>query len=269
MTLDRSATVLGDPRRLEQIVWNLAWNAVKFTQPSGRISIRLEQANHEVVLTVADTGVGIASKFLPHVFEWFRQADARARSQSGLGLGLGIVRHIVRLHGGSVRAESRGEGQGATFVVTLPAHVADNAAVGQPASRSVPRSLATSLRDVRIILVEDDDDTRELLRLALERAGAAVDAVASAKEARREIMDDAHDVVISDIRMPEEDGYSLIQSLRNAGISTPAIALTALARREDADAARAAGFQLHIAKPIDTAGLIDAVSRLVQDHTVH
>jgi signal transduction histidine kinase/ActR/RegA family two-component response regulator len=269
MTLDRSAIVLGDPRRLEQIVWNLAWNAVKFTQASGRISIRLEQVNHEAVLTVADTGVGIASKFLPHVFEWFRQADARARSQSGLGLGLGIVRHIVRLHGGSVRAESRGEGQGATFVVTLPAHVAENAAAGQPASRSVPRPLATSLRDVRIILVEDDDDTRELLRLALERAGAAVDAVASAKEARREIMDDAHDVVISDVRMPEEDGYSLIQSLRNAGISTPAIALTALARREDADAARAAGFQLHIAKPIDTAGLIDAVSRLIQDHTVH
>src|SRR4029079_2838184 len=178
MTLDRSAIVLGDPRRLEQVVWNLAWNAVKFTQPSGRISIKLEQANHEAVLTVADTGVGISSKFLPHVFDWFRQADARARSQSGLGLGLGIARHIVRLHGGSVRAESRGEGQGATFVVTLPTHVADGAAVGQAVSRSASRPLATSLKDVRIILVEDDDDTRELLRLALERAGADVDAVA-------------------------------------------------------------------------------------------
>ncbi len=268
MALDRSAMVLGDPRRLEQVVWNLAWNAVKFTQSSGRISIKLEQANHEAVLTVADTGVGISSKFLPHVFDWFRQADARARSQSGLGLGLGIARHIVRLHGGSVRAESRGEGQGATFIVTLPTHVAQSAAVGQPASRPASRPLA-SLRDVRIILVEDDDDTRELLRLALEGAGADVDAVASAKEARREIMDDAPDVLISDVRMPDEDGYSLIQSLRTAGISTPAIALTALARREDADAARAAGFQLHLAKPIDTAGLIDAVSRLVQDHTVH
>src|SRR5262245_26203241 len=269
MTLDRLAIVVGDPRRLEQVVWNLVWNAVKFTQPSGRISIRLVQANHEAVLTVADTGVGISSKFLPHVFDWFRQADARARSQSGLGLGLGIARHIVRLHGGSVRAESRGEGQGATFVVTLPIHAAESAAVGPSASRSAPRPLATSLRDVRIILVEDDDDTRELLRLALEQAGAAVDAVASAKEARREIMDDAPDVVISDVRMPGEDGYQLIQSLRNAGISTPAIALTALARREDGDAARAAGFQLHLAKPIDTAGLIDAISRLVQDHTVH
>ncbi len=269
MTLDRSAIVLGDPRRLEQVIWNLAWNAVKFTQPSGRISITLQQANHEAVLTVADTGVGISSSFLPHVFDWFRQADARARSQSGLGLGLGIARHIVRLHGGSVRAESRGEGQGATFVVTLPIHAAESTAASPPSALSASRPPATSLRDVRIILVEDDDDTRELLRLALERAGADVDAVASAKEARREIMDDAPDVVISDVRMPDEDGYSLIQSLRNAGISTPAIALTALARREDADAAKAAGFQLHIAKPIDTAGLIDAISRLVQEHTVH
>lgn len=269
MALDRSAIVLGDSRRLEQVVWNLVWNAVKFTQPSGRINIKLEQANHEAVLTVADTGVGISSKFLPHVFDWFRQADARARSQSGLGLGLGIARHIVRLHGGSVRAESRGEGQGATFIVTLPIHATDSATVSQSASRSVPRQAGTTLRDVRIILVEDDDDTRELLRMALEGAGAYVDAVGSAKEARREIMDDAPDVVISDVRMPGEDGYSLMQSLRNAGISTPAIALTALARREDADAARAAGFQLHLAKPIDTAGLIDAVSRLVQDHTVH
>jgi signal transduction histidine kinase/ActR/RegA family two-component response regulator len=267
--LAHSAIVLGDPRRLEQVVWNLAWNAVKFTQPSGRISVKLEQANKQAILTVADTGIGIASKFLPHVFDWFRQADARMRSQSGLGLGLGIVRHLVRLHGGSVRAESRGEGHGATFVVTLPLHEPASTVVSESTRGAAPRPMTTSLRDVRVLLVEDDDDTRELVRITLEKAGAWVDAVASASEARRELLEDSPDVLISDIRMPEENGYSLIQSLRSAGISTPAIALTALARLEDADAARAAGFQLHIAKPIDAANLIDAVAKLVRNHTVH
>jgi len=201
------------------------------------------------------------------VFDWFRQADGRSRSQSGLGLGLGIARHIVRLHGGSVRADSRGEGKGATFVVTLPIHVADSPTISQPTSPIVGQPLITSLKNVRVLLVEDDDDTRELVRMTLEEAGASVEAVASAEEARREMMEEAPDILISDIRMPEENGYSLIQSLRAAGVSTPAIALTALARREDADAAQAAGFQLHIAKPIDVAGLVDAVARLV--HTVH
>ena len=268
VTVDRSTMVLGDARRLEQVVWNLVWNAVKFSQPSSRITVSLEHINDEAVLSVADTGVGISSKFLPHVFEWFRQADARARSQSGLGLGLGIVRHIVRLHGGSVRAESRGEGQGATFVVTLPIHVPDSMTVSQSSSRSLFRPLTASLKDVRVLLVEDDDDTRELVRITLEQAGASVDAVASAREAR-EMMEAAPDVLISDIRMPEENGYSLIQSLRTAGISTPAIALTALARREDADAARSAGFQEHITKPIDPAGLVDAVARLIDEDTIH
>jgi CheY-like chemotaxis protein len=128
--------------------------------------------------------------------------------------------------------------------------------------------VTTSLKDVRVLLVEDDDDTRELVRVTLEQAGASVDAVASAREAR-DMMDAAPDVLISDIRMPEEDGYSLIQSLRTAGVATPAIALTALARREDADAARSAGFQEHITKPIDPAGLVDAVARLAQEGTVH
>jgi signal transduction histidine kinase/ActR/RegA family two-component response regulator len=266
MALDRSAVVLGDARRLEQVVWNLVWNAVKFSQRGGRVTVRFEHIDNEAVLTVADTGVGISSKFLPHVFEWFRQADARARSQSGLGLGLGIVRHIVRLHGGSVRAESRGEGHGATFIVTLPIHVSDSI-TALPPSRALFR-VTTSLKDVRVLLVEDDDDTRELVRVTLEQAGASVDAVASAREAR-DMMDAAPDVLISDIRMPEEDGYSLIQSLRTAGVATPAIALTALARREDADAARSAGFQEHITKPIDPAGLVDAVARLAQEGTVH
>jgi len=269
--LDHSAIVLGDPRRLEQVVWNLAWNAVKFTQQGGhiRVKLELEPTNKQAILTVTDTGIGISSNFLPHVFDWFRQADARSRSQSGLGLGLGIVRHLVRLHGGSVRADSPGEGHGATFAVTLPLHEPDRTAATESTRSASSRPVVTSLRNVRVLLVDDDDDARELVRVTLEKAGAWVDAVASATEARREILEDSPDVLISDIRMPEENGYSLIQSLRTAGISTPAIALTALARREDEDAAREAGFQLHIAKPIDAANLIDSVARLVRNHNVH
>ena len=268
--LSEPAMVLGDPQRLEQIVWNLAWNAVKFTQPSGHVRIELKRVNQQLVLTVADTGVGIASAFLPYVFEWFRQADPRSRSQSGLGLGLGIVRRLVQLHGGSVRAESLGEGKGATFTVTLPVHEPAVATVpalrpAEPASRLTARRLDA----VRVLVVEDDDATRELVRMTLENAGASVEVVASASEARREMLADAPDVLISDIRMPEEDGYALIRSLRGVGVATPAIALTAYARQEDADEARAAGFQIHLSKPIDAGRLIEAVATLVEDDIVH
>ena len=265
--LSASAVVLGDARRLEQVVWNLAWNAVKFTQPSGRITVKLAEADGHAVLSVADTGIGIPSVFLPQIFEWFRQGETRSGSQAGLGLGLGLVRQLVRLHGGSVTAQSAGEGRGATFVVRLPLHVAVPAP--EPRRAAVPRPTDRRLAAIRILVVEDDDDTRELVRVTLENAGASVDAVASARDARREMEADAPDVLISDIRMPEEDGYSLIRSLRTAGNETPAIALTALARREDADEARAAGFQAHIAKPVDSTGLIDAVASVVRQPTVH
>ena len=265
-----SAIVLGDRRRLEQVVWNLAWNAVKFTQSSGHIKVELKRSGRQVVLSVADTGVGISSAFLPHVFDWFRQEDARSRSQSGLGLGLGIVRHLVQLHGGSVHAESRGLGHGATFTVTLQTY--------EPATpiRALPRqaepppaSIEQRLDSARVLVVEDDDDTRELVRTTLENAGASVEVVASAQEARREMLTETPDVLISDIRMPEEDGYTLLRSLRGAGISTPAIALTAYARREDADEAHAAGFQVHLSKPIDAGQLVDAVAALLRNHSVH
>jgi signal transduction histidine kinase/ActR/RegA family two-component response regulator len=264
--LSDAAVVLGDSRRLEQIVWNLAWNAVKFTQPSGHVRVELTCSEGQAVLTVADTGVGISSTFLPHVFEWFRQADARSRSQSGLGLGLGIVRHLGQLHGGSVHAESAGEGQGATFVVTLPLHEVPSAALARRPAEP-PMRIENRLRAVRVLVVEDDADTGELVRATLESAGASVQVVASAQEARREMLAEAQDVLISDIRMPEEDGYSLMQSLRNAGVVTPAIALTAYARQEDADDAHAAGFQIHLAKPVNAIQLIDAVATLLQ--TVH
>jgi len=267
--LSESAIVLGDPRRLEQVVWNLAWNAVKFTKPAGRIRVALTCTDRQVILTVADTGVGISSAFLPYVFEWFRQADARSRSQSGLGLGLGIVRHLVQMHGGSVHAESLGEGHGATFTVTLPMHEPATPVLSAPRqAEPAYRPLRNRLNAVRVLLVEDDDDTRELVRATLENAGASVEAVATADDARRELLADPPDVLISDIRMPEEDGYSLIRSLRSAGVVLPAIALTAYARREDADDAYAAGFQVHLPKPIDAGRLIDAVTTLLEKHTI-
>ena len=232
--------------------------------------MQLKRDERQVVLSVTDTGVGISSAFLPYVFEWFRQEDARSRSQSGLGLGLGIVRHLVQLHGGSVRAESRGLGYGATFTVSLPLHRPAATILSAPyVSPSVDEPIAHRLDATRILVVEDDGDTREVVRATLERAGASVEAVASASDARREMLADAPDVLISDIRMPEEDGYSLMRSLRVAGISTPAIALTAYARREDADEAHAAGFQLHLAKPIDATRLVDAVATLLRNPTVH
>jgi CheY-like chemotaxis protein len=262
--LSDRAPVLGDPRRLEQVVWNLAWNAVKFTPPSGRVRVQLARASQETILSVSDTGVGIASEFLPHVFEWFRQGDAKTLSQSGLGLGLGIVRHLVQLHGGSVYAESAGKGRGATFTVRLPTYEPPAAPAPKHDLESEPRHAAVgqTLEDVRILIVEDDEDTREFLRAMLENAGAVVEGVPDAARARREVFADPPDVLISDIRMPEENGYVLMQSLRAAGIATPAIALTAYARREDAAEAKAAGFQIHLPKPVDPSRLIDTVARL-------
>jgi len=268
--LSESGLVLGDARRLEQVVWNLAWNAVKFSQASGKVTVRLTRDGGHLVLSVADTGVGIPSAFLPHVFEWFRQADPAARSQAGLGLGLGIVRNLVQLHGGSVRAESRGEGRGATFIVRLPIHHPAAPMVALPAETVQPiAGLKDRLSAVRVLVVEDDEDTRELVRATLEHAGAQVETVGSASEARREMLEESPDVLVSDIRMPEEDGYSLIQSLRTAGVTTPAIALTANARREDAEEARTAGFQIHLAKPIDAARLVEAVAALHEQRTIH
>jgi signal transduction histidine kinase len=262
-----SSAVLGDARRLEQVVWNLLWNAVKFTQPGGHVAVRLHRTGRQIVLAVTDTGVGISSAFLPHVFDWFRQEDARSRSQSGLGLGLGIVRHLVQLHGGSVKAESRGLGLGATFTVALPVH--EPAAATVPVRRDQPRPAAPRLDSARILVVEDDEDTRELVRTVLESAGASVETVSTAQEARSEVLADAPDVLISDIRMPEEDGYALMRSLRDAGVTTPAIALTANARSGDADDARSAGFQVHLPKPVDVARLIETVATLLRGGRVH
>jgi len=259
--------VLGDAERLQQVIRNLVWNGVKFSRPGGRVQVRGRHVTNAVELTVVDNGVGIAAEFLPHVFDWFQQADPRVGgSQAGLGLGLGIVQHLVKLHGGSVHADSAGHDAGATFVVTLPLYEAHAGAVAQPHldDRTEPEDLPR-LNSVRVLVVDDDDSTREVLKAILEAAGAEVQTASSAAEARRQVETATPDVLISDIAMPEEDGYALLRSLRASSVTVPAIALTALARRQDIATSRDAGYQMHMVKPADPVSLIAAVAHLGPD----
>ena len=234
--LSDRAPVLGDPRRLEQVVWNLSWNAVKFTPPSGKVRVQLTRAGREAILTVSDTGVGIASEFLPHVFEWFRQADAKSQSQSGLGLGLGIVRHLVQLHTAAFYAESGGEGRGATFTVRLPIFE-PRPSRGRSTSRRLSWHRSASVNGSRTC-ASSWSRTTTIRASCCDRcsrcAGAVVEGVDTPPGRAARCSPIPPDVLISDIRMPEENGYALMQSLRAAGIETPAIALTAYARLEDA-----------------------------------
>jgi signal transduction histidine kinase/ActR/RegA family two-component response regulator len=263
--------VSGDADRLQQVVWNLLSNAVKFTPRGGRVLIRLERIESHCELTVSDTGLGISPKFLPFVFDRFSQADSSStRAHAGLGLGLGIVRHLVELHGGTVQAFSRGEGQGSTFAVRLPllvAHHRDEDEVVRlelPAARSIEEAFA-DLTGVSVLVVEDNDDSRKLLQTILTRAGAVVEVAESVATALR-ILDGAWpDIVISDIEMPGEDGYSLIRKIRlqePPSQRVPAIALTAYTRSVDRVRALAAGFQTHMSKPVEPAELVAAVKSL-------
>jgi signal transduction histidine kinase/ActR/RegA family two-component response regulator len=267
----RPAWTAGDPDRLQQIVWNLLSNAVKFTPPEGRVQVLLEGRNG-YHLTVQDSGAGIEPPFLPFVFEPFRQADGTAsREHGGLGLGLAIAKQLVELHGGTIEATSRGRGTGATFVVHLPSVVARQpqplfltaAPVPSLAAASVDRGL---LRDVRILVVDDEEDARVLLRTALAAYGADVATAASTPEAIAEIDRRVPDVILSDIGMPHEDGYSLIRRIRALAVSqgggVPAIAITAYASQSDRIAAEAAGFQAHVAKPFEPAAVAALVARL-------
>ncbi|HUR33472.1 MAG TPA: ATP-binding protein [Vicinamibacterales bacterium] len=252
-----------DARRLQQVAWNLLSNAVRFTPAGGRVDVTLARDGDEVELRVCDTGLGIAPEFLPHVFERFRQADSSTtRAHGGLGLGLAIVHDLVALHGGSVRAESAGEGQGATFVVRLPAVAPQAGPAGWPAAPVA----GLSLNGARVLLVDDDADTRDVLKTLLEAAGADVMASASAGETRRLFARSHPDLLIADIGMPDEDGYALIASIRQMETGTshvPAIALTARTRPEDVEEALAAGFQLHLSKPVDSRRLVESVASLV------
>jgi PAS domain S-box-containing protein len=254
----RTSPVSGDPNRLQQIVWNLLSNAVKFTPKGGQVQIHLRAIDSGVEIIVSDTGQGISKEFLPYVFEQFRQADsATTRRFGGLGLGLAIVRHLVELHGGTIQAESAGIGQGATFTVRLPVMIGTEPA-NEPGEYAAGRQYAAarlSLSGLRVLAVDDEADARELLTAMLSKCDAQVKATASASEALEVLADWQPDVLISDIEMPDIDGYSLIRRVReleaDRGGQIPAVALTAHARVEDRLRALRAGFQIHVSKPIE------------------
>ncbi|WP_437278540.1 ATP-binding protein [Sorangium sp. So ce375] len=265
--------IVCDPDRLQQVVANLLVNAVKFTPSGGRVVIETALRPGGVEVTVTDTGKGIAASFLPHVFERFRQAEAATtRQHGGLGLGLAIVKHLVELHGGTVQARSDGEGRGASFSVRLPVRAVSLAArEGSEVSSEVERPSAgtiTRLDGLRVLVVDDEPDARELVTMVLREAGAQADEIGSASAALEMMSRARPDVLISDIAMPEQDGYALLRELRSRapdlGGSVPALALTAFARREDIVQARDAGFQLHLAKPVDPGELVAAVHRLAR-----
>lgn len=264
--------IMGDANRLQQVMWNLLSNAIKFTPKGGRVDVKVAEIDSRVQIQVSDTGEGIAPNFLPFVFDRFRQADSsKTRSHGGLGLGLAIVRHLVELHGGTVTAESPGKGQGATFIVNLPmkaASVQENSPE-QPSpllNCEVDQNCLLSLEGLLVLVVDDELDTRQLLTTILSQYGAEVMAVASTAEALEALPLFHPDVLVSDIGMPQEDGYTLIRKLRTLsqeqGGKTPAVALTAYARAEDRTQALLAGFQLHIPKPVNPAELAAVVANL-------
>jgi PAS domain S-box-containing protein len=268
-------SVPGDPVRLQQVVWNLLSNAIKFTPRDGRVQVRLERINSHIEVVVSDTGQGISAEFLPHVFDRFRQADQKtSRQHGGMGLGLAIVRHLVELHGGDVSAASEGDGKGATFTVTLPItpvyHADNSGGRVHPAARELlpPADCVDRLDNLTVLVVDDEHDTRELLKEGLEYCGAKVTLAGSANEAIDAIQKEVPDVLISDIGMPGEDGYVLIRRIRDlssdSGGRVPAIALTAYTRVEDRMHALRAGYHMHVPKPVELAELVAVAASLVQ-----
>ncbi len=266
--------ISGDPGRLQQIIWNLLSNAIKFTRRGGKVQVRLERVNSHIEITVADTGEGIDPEFLPFVFDRFRQADASTnRKHGGLGLGLAIAKQLAELHGGSIRAESAGRGQGTSFIVSLPIKVMH--ALVDPTERRHPRTESaaplyqkcTDLAGLKILAVDDERDARELLRRMLENCEAEVVLAASAADALDLIDQHSPDVLISDIGMAEVDGYEFLRKLRQhestGGRKTPAIALTAFARSEDRTRALLAGFSAHVSKPVEPAELVATIVSVV------
>jgi PAS domain S-box-containing protein len=274
-----SSMISGDSNRLQQVIWNLLSNAVKFTPKGGRVQIRLERINSHVEIIVTDTGIGIPPKVLPFIFDRFRQADsATTRQHGGLGLGLAIVRHLVEMHGGTVEAESHGEGQGSTFTVKLPLialrsiDVApENVERVHPTEgRNVPFECTPELEGLHILVVDDEEDGRILVKTVLEKCGAEVTAVNSALAALQALSEIRADILISDIGMPDEDGYSLIKKVRalsaEQGGKIPAAALTAYARVEDRMRVLRSGFQIHLPKPVEPAELVAVVTSLSGRH---
>ncbi|HEY3256630.1 MAG TPA: ATP-binding protein [Polyangiaceae bacterium] len=257
--------ISADALRLQQVIANLLNNSIKFCEPGGQIVIRTQVEGRRVLLRVTDDGRGIAAEFLPLLFERFRQAGhpvARARG-SGLGLGLAIARYLVEAHGGAITAESPGEGQGATFTVSLPLLSAGGS---QAPEAEVPPPSTRQLCGAYILVIDDDPDARELLRVLLEREGAEVAQADSARAARDLIRARQPDVIVCDVGMPEQDGYSFMRHLRasgeRAGAFIPALALTGHASEEDSRVALLAGFQMHVSKPLDPPRLLDGLAKL-------
>ncbi len=271
----RATPIMGDPGRIQQVVWNLLVNAVKFTPNGGRVQLSLRRVNSYIQITVSDTGEGIAPDQVAHLFERFRQADTGpTRRHTGLGIGLSLVKHLVELHGGTVSGMSAGLGQGSTFTVQLPVSVVQEPPPSRP--RPEPRPVEDpdigsvkpiSLRDVHVLVVDDDEESRELASLVLTDAGAETRTAPSAREAMALLEEWPPDVLVSDLEMPEEDGFSLLRRARRAAMlrsrKLPALALTAYGRSEDRVRVLAAGFNLHLAKPADPTELVLAVASLV------
>jgi CheY-like chemotaxis protein/anti-sigma regulatory factor (Ser/Thr protein kinase) len=260
--IDPALRLVADTGRLQQVFVNLVSNAVKFTPAGGHIEIRATRDAQRVVVSVSDTGRGIAPDVLPHVFEPFRQAEgAHRRVHTGLGLGLAIVRHLVELHGGTVSVSSAGQDRGTAFTITLPADIEPTAMPFDPAPGGEER--VADLHGLRVLVVEDEADTRDILGMLLRESGAEVVAVGDAAAALRVMRSRPPDVVISDIGMPEVDGYDLIRRIRSldpdTGGRTPAIALTAFAHGTDHREALRAGYDRHLAKPVDAVTLTRTV----------
>jgi PAS domain S-box-containing protein len=263
--------ISGDAERLQQVVWNLLTNAVKFTPHNGQIKVLVERLESQVQITVQDTGKGIEAEFLSHVFDRFRQADqSSTRAYGGLGLGLSIVRQLVELHGGTIQATSKGSGQGSRFMVRLPLQ---GAGAEEPAEANTSEANNSTLQDtpplhnVQVLIVDDETDTREVLRAVLERCGSKVVTAASAAEALKLLEEWKPDVLVSDIGMPGADGYELmsqIRALNTDNATLPALALTAYVREEDRSQAFQAGFQNHLSKPVEPVELVKAVAQLAQ-----
>ncbi len=267
-----SAQVSGDPDRLQQIVWNLISNAIKFTPKGGRVLVRLARVESHAEVTISDTGKGIAPEFLPHVFDRFRQADSTStRAFGGLGLGLAIVRQLVELHGGTVRVDSKGEGLGSAFTLGLPlmtmrATERTESAM-PPEFKKAEFACPSELEGLRVLVVDDEADTRELLQFVLEGCGAKVKTAGSAVAALEAIAQETFDVLLSDIGMPDEDGYSLLAKVRalgqeRGGKVLPAAALTAYTSEKDRIRALQSGFQIHVPKPISPNEIVAIVANL-------
>ena len=263
--------ISGDPSRLQQIIWNLLSNAVKFTPKGGSVQVGFRRYESYAELVVRDSGIGISPDFLPHVFERFRQAESTAtRSHRGMGLGLAIVRHLVELHGGTVWAASDGENRGALFTVHLPLALVQKIELAATLASAGNGEDKNALNGLRILLVEDEPDARELIKMLLQGSGASVEAVNSASDALQRLPLFIPDLLLSDIGLPRESGYDLIRKVRSLSSDlkkVPAIALTAFATESDRRMSLSAGFQAHLAKPVEPAALVTTIKSLLNGNS--